>query len=153
MSGHPSEPLEPHIRRLLHPHLHPVSAGRAQSQQPGEQPGRPAVPGEQAGVREACVCGGGAELEGLLTQGPAAPSAVTSPRTPPQGPVLTPTRADRERFNCVLFISFLLHDAKISYLQFVILFCFYFGIDAVMVWFLQDLLFVIVCQSLKNTGC
>ncbi len=49
---HPSEPLEPDLRRLGHPHVDPVAAGRAQPEQPGQLGGRAAVPGEPARVRE-----------------------------------------------------------------------------------------------------
>lgn len=44
-----------------------VPAWWAEPQQPGQQSGRSALPGEQAGVREARVCHRGAKLSRLLT--------------------------------------------------------------------------------------
>lgn len=47
-----------------------VFTGWAESEQPSQQPGSSAVPGEQAGVREEGVCHRGTELAWLLTSSP-----------------------------------------------------------------------------------
>ncbi|XP_056098742.1 ubiquitin-conjugating enzyme E2 B isoform X2 [Rhinichthys klamathensis goyatoka] len=52
------------ISKMFHPN---VSIGRAEPQQPGQQPGGPALSGEQARIREESVCHRGAELGRLVT--------------------------------------------------------------------------------------
>lgn len=66
MFRHPSKSLEPDVWRLIHTHLHPVTIGRAQPQQPCQQPGSTALSGKQAGVWEEGVRHRGAELGGHL---------------------------------------------------------------------------------------
>lgn len=80
MFRHPSESLEPHIRRLFNTHFYPVSTGRAQPEQPREQPGRAVVPGKQARVREEGDGHRGAELGRRLRDG-ASPLPRVSPST------------------------------------------------------------------------
>lgn len=67
MFRHPSEPLESHIWCVVHTHLHPVVAGWAKPQQPSQQPGRTALSGKQAGVREEGDGHRRAELGGRLS--------------------------------------------------------------------------------------
>lgn len=67
MFRHTSESLEPHVRCVVHTHLHPVIAGRAKPQQPSQQSGRTALSGKQEGVREEGDGHRGAELGGCLS--------------------------------------------------------------------------------------
>lgn len=120
MFRHPSEPLEPHVRRVVHTHLHPggsffftiknvkkkisycqhfagldvhtwlpvccvgaVATGRAEPQQPGQQSGGTALPGEQEGVREEGDGHRGAELGGRLRGSTSRPLLLSiGPPTP-----------------------------------------------------------------------
>lgn len=62
-----------------------VATGRAEPQQPGQQSGRTALPGEQEGVREEGYGHCGAELGGCLrgSAPPTLPSSTPSPLLPP----------------------------------------------------------------------
>lgn len=70
MLGHSSEPLESDLWCFFNSNFNTVFTGWAESQQPSQQPGGSAVPGEQAGVREEGVCHRGTELARLLTPSP-----------------------------------------------------------------------------------
>ena len=76
LPGHPAEPVEPDLRRVGHPHEHPVAAVGPQPREPRQWGGGAPLHRKQARVRPPGARGGGAVVEGRRVSEPLHPPCV-----------------------------------------------------------------------------